>query len=463
MLRSILKYMSLFIFAIVLSGCSKDETPAPKPETEEQPKPDPKPEEPEELEEPKSEIYFTLDVDSSKDTSKTDDWIIIHTGEGKLLDYKSYESGERLIFEKLKDSLSSDLIVTHFKFLSFIDEVDGSQSKQDYYDLRSYSQIPNKSSWKFGSLFSTDRTKDPIIGKFTLNIEAVNDPVFYDISNRNGFISNSHSQSINPIIPEKVDIHYEDFPLDANGSYFYTHYNRFGENRYAFIKDIKDEDELILQSQDLRDFDSYLNLDITFNNFDIRVNGYQNMDEYRTSSGYMLNFLHNIAQDDFENLNPVKIGYLDSFSIFRTSVNIYNPTYYYYFHQLGAKTEEIILPEFEPYVDVLDESINSFDFITNVEYFRKFSVWSNQIPNKNDSGFRDIIWAITSEKSSIPALNLPTEILEKYPDLTVEDLPYHHTAFYTDKTKYENFIDRRFISPDIFHPFVEESIRFLNE
>ena len=43
--------------------------------------------------------YLTINVAENLPTSGSDNWILVHNSQGELLDFKSYESGENLIFE----------------------------------------------------------------------------------------------------------------------------------------------------------------------------------------------------------------------------------------------------------------------------------------------------------------------------------------------------------------------------
>ncbi len=148
--RKLMKFARpfLFLFSIVsLVNCSKDETSIEKPIAEEKPVLKPVQEDPESPMDSNTEVYFNLAIDANYDTSSTDNWIMTHTEDGTLLDYKSYEAGDNLVFEALKDSLSENISVTRLVYRTYSSYGESSPLRDENYRLESYVNIEKGANW----------------------------------------------------------------------------------------------------------------------------------------------------------------------------------------------------------------------------------------------------------------------------------------------------------------------------
>src|SRR5688572_27257074 len=84
---------------LVISGCSKNnDDPANTPH----------------VNNPKK--ILQLKVDTSFSTDQSDNWVIAHDINGKLLEYKSFESGDLLILETTKDIPDNQASITFFQY-----------------------------------------------------------------------------------------------------------------------------------------------------------------------------------------------------------------------------------------------------------------------------------------------------------------------------------------------------------
>ena len=94
----IIKYISVLL-VLIFTNCDKiEETNQISPE----------------LELSNEITYFTYKPNSYIETSESDNWLVIHNQNGKLLDYQAYEKNDILVFTALDTTLiaTESLVIT---------------------------------------------------------------------------------------------------------------------------------------------------------------------------------------------------------------------------------------------------------------------------------------------------------------------------------------------------------------
>lgn len=215
---------------------SKNETSVDKPIAEEKPVSKTLEDEQETPMDSSIEVYLSLNIDASYDTSLTDNWIIIHHKDGTLLGYKNYEAGDNLIFEVLKNSLFENIFVTRLVYRTYASYGEATPLRDLNYRLESYVNIEKGSKLRISKkLWGSERIRDTIIGEFELRVENIYSPVYYTVSNRNGLFSHSSSGIPHSDSPNVFDIVYDDLSLFSTPSYMYSCATNFYENKYFFL------------------------------------------------------------------------------------------------------------------------------------------------------------------------------------------------------------------------------------
>lgn len=455
----------LFLFSVfLLVNCSKDETSVEKPNEEEKPGSKPIENEPETPLDSSTEVYFSLDIDADYDTSLTDNWIIIHDKDGTLLDYKSYEAGDNLIFEVLKDSLSENISITRLVYRTYASYGESSPLRDHNYRLESYVNIEKGSKWRISKkLWGSERIRDTIIGEFELRVENIYSPVYSTVSNRNGLFSFSSTGIPHSDSPNVFDMVYDDLSLFSTPSYMYSCYTKFYENKYLFFDNTEKKSEITLDFNKFKNFDSYIEVLIPPNHiaFRIFVAEFKDENALKAGIGYTSHDFYEVYNGEIDVTEPIIIGYLDNFDIHRTIISYRTQNFNFRYEAFGKKPEEIGFPKYEPSLQISNESIENFEFLTNVDYSRKVSTWRYLIDENQNSGFFNTSWSVYDDNDHHPFLGkIPLEIQEKYPNLNLNKIIYESTRFYTDDTRYNEFINQEFLNSDKFHSVVQKSIYF---
>lgn len=162
----LLKFLFIFTLCILYINCSKSETPTTISDPEiDKGEEDTEPTTPQE---PIFETYFSLSVDESKDTSITDDWILIHDFNGNVLDFKSFETGDQFEFEDLNTNLTDQINISFFSFISTANSV----LPYDQYTINTFNKIEKGSTWVYKEIEFPDYYSTST-GDFSVDIENV--------------------------------------------------------------------------------------------------------------------------------------------------------------------------------------------------------------------------------------------------------------------------------------------------
>lgn len=426
----ITKSFTLIIFSFLLTtNCSKNET-----HTLEPPIATEKPEEPVES---VSEVYFTLNIDDTKNTSDTDDWIIVHKSTGELLDFKPYEAGSELIFEALDTELTDKITVSTLSYRYI------TGNEQHY--IQTYSDINKGSKWRFIGPPNINGT--PAIGTFDVNIDGIPgtpSPIQHHISHSKGQIGGSSTISSSDFGLKKLKINKAE--ISTSNNFLISILDGNSNMKYLFINDVQNGDSFNYNYSEFSPFDSTLVIDLpsttTFHRH--RVDAFKDPSTPERMGGFLLNSYRSSAFNSAV-LSQLKLGYLNVFDTNRTEVVVGFNDIVYANISYGSKPESIIIPEDASFV-VENQSPFDFKFTTNFDkVIRKSNSWLVSAGVKGID-FTKTFWHVSSPGVDFPKLgDIPSELKEMYPNLDINLIKLNSSLFLTKSNSYQEFIAGEFV------------------
>lgn len=430
-----LRLSSLFLFTLFLAGCSKTEE---KIFIENQENPDIE-EEPEVLEQV-NETYFTLNVAPNwLSEDSIDNWIIIHDENGNLLDYSKYKNGDELSFEAINDSVSENLRITTLSYFKYT-----SEEKRNYY-LNTYPNVPKNSIWNLKILSSTGDAllENPIIGKFNLKVDNIPGVKIHTLSVDNRINNQSANIKISESNSQYYQLNINEIDLTERDNYFLSILDGDNNLKYIFFDNIQNGENINLDYQDFKDFDSYLNIDLPPQQYLKLYPTVLAYPEYTTQTNAVYTFNHPYDSSYWNlGLDFIKIGYLNEFKKYEIRFELSLDGYSYNYVKIGSKTNNLSIPEM-PNITYKDYSIYDFSFSTNTEYHRKTNTWKYNSDNSSTT------WSIFSDsKSNLNFNHLPEEITNTYPDINIDAMKFNRSELYLIGESQTDFIKNTFVAND---------------
>lgn len=449
------KFYCLVLSVFLFAKCSKDSVPAPEDQTiTEEPQPEPEPEP-----EPEPIVYFTFTVDESIDTSYHDNWILIHDENGKLLDYKAYETGDTLEFEEFEDNLTENIHVSLFNYgiSYFLDENDQLQEGNGHNGI-TYPLIPLKSHWTQGEYQTVTDQNSPLTanGEFTVSLSNF---THYDklhnsssLGTKIGNLStlgglhlggpSAYYGSTNTLEMDEITNYKE------NPDYLWTFLEQENyEFKYAFFEDPEDGFNVELDYNSFNTFSNTDYLPVLPDNleYDFWQFGYETEANFKSNSGFLLLWLR--LNPDLGG-NGIPIATLDRFGYYKTLVGYRTEEYTYYLRQDGPNLSVGSFPE-KPEI-ITNGDINSLEFSVNVDYIRREDSWTGT--NTSVGNFNETGWKIVCDANSYPKISeFPEELTTSYPSIVpLDELQRSSTIIYLQGDTYRENLNRLF-NPNFDH------------
>ncbi|WP_425235285.1 hypothetical protein [Ulvibacterium sp.] len=434
-----LSQLLVLSLVFVFTNCSKDETLIPDSDSKEEPKlEEPKPE-PEDPNEPETEVYFTY----SSYPSDADNWIIIHDSEGQLIDYKMIEDGGPVEFLGIKDSIPEKISITEFFY-----SVDGGNNP--FHSLLTYTDIEPGSVWNNFH----NPPQGNLMGKFSLRIENIPGLKSNTLSTPRGSLNASDTQVEGDFNNSTLNL--IDIPLYENEDYLLSIYDNSDGHKYVFLPKPQDGLDSIIDYSQFLEYDTYLEIDLPTNDFALLyIQGYSSDDPNYFWTGQTLSF--NL---DFSAPTMTRAGYLDIYEKYRTEFSIRSDGWSYSFSQSGAMVEDIAIP-MRPSFTLENASLYDLSFASDKNFITKNTTHSRNFTD-GDGIYSETIWYVRSSgNTSHKVGELPEEILLKYPAMNPESLELQSI----------NLITQGFSQQELFNQmtnkekkgdFIEEGFVFTN-
>ncbi|WP_422082339.1 hypothetical protein [Ulvibacterium sp.] len=421
------------LLCMFLCNCSKDENPTPEPDAQEPENP-----EPNETPEPEMEVYFEAVISDNLNTDNSDNWLLTHDKEGRILDYTSFEKNDTIRFEISKTSDLDKFTVTDIRFSTL--------TASSPYTLNSYTEVVNGSSWIIGSSNSSIETypQPKFNGNFRFSVFGeFPTPSMLNISDKRG--KNSGRGSFSMSIGTFGDWRYEKLAdIYEDNNYYITFMNSFGNTRYYYLEEPQHLEEYNLNLSDFSEFDSHILMKLPpTSEIWLSLRGFPETPKSISSPGYdFYNF--NSAHIGAEINRLFKLGYLGNmFEGHSLSLTSIQQDYRYYINYFGAELPEGLFVPDQPSFNIVKSDINEFEMSTNLGYKRKVISWSNLEPPQSDN--RRIEWKVFSSSTPSSVIGMiPKEITDRYPQMDVSELIYQSSCLYVQPYSHMEFLNAQF-------------------
>lgn len=431
----------LLIFAfLIVVNCAKDEAPSPKPETEEKPV-----SEVEEPQEPATEVYFTFNVGSSYESApptseQVQNWIIIHDTEGNLIDYKSFENGDQLVFEKVPEDIPEQLNITIFNHHFRI--------KEYRHELETYPNIKKGSKWFLNTYRYTANEIDSS-GIFNQTINNIPNPPL------GGFPFYSLSTSKKSVFPDGISGSYvfgginmkmENIPFYENREYLLLIEDR--KNQVYHYTLIEPTQNITLPELDFADLTPVtLGANFSFPPTKFKsflARGLTSDQSYNNGAFTLMDGPVSVyPESTSSNRSRVQIPIIETFDKFQTVVQMVMDDYKWFYRKQGDYPNNTFVPD-KPIVEFVDKNINSFTINTDLDYQRKASSWFVR-SDITDDATAVTIRKIHSTNTIYPTLGqIPEELTSLYPHIDLANITYSTTEFCLRSESYADFIFNTF-------------------
>lgn len=412
----------LLIFAfLIVVNCAKDEEPTPNPETEE--KPISEVEEPQEPQELETEVYFTINTFANSletNWASLDQWIIIHDSNGKLLDYKLYESGDNLEFEAPRDSLTPTINITYFRFTKDAND-------RINQELSTETGISKGSVETFGPYESNTIVTEKE-GDFRVHINNIPNPnnTAYphkvELSSDLGRLGSSGSGAADPF---GIDLYFDISKYEGFSNFFVSVLDHNNVLKYHFFEQTSLESYFSDYETDFKVIEKDISLTLpSHRNYYLNIAGFEENQEFNQNGGY---WVHEVISQITNTIstNPLRMGYPSIFPKYRTIFSIEMDGYSYVNAHYGKPLDAISIPG-KPAFTIKNSSLNMFRFEVDMDYASVRHSW-NYLENENQ--YSRTNWRVFADKGYDPVIgNLPEEILLKYPSLHIDLLEYKSTS-----------------------------------
>lgn len=379
---------------------------------------------------------FSLQVDSGY--SNAENWIILHTIEGAIIDYRTFKNGDKLEFETEKAIPENKINVTILRNL----ESTGSIS----HILQSFLAVDAGTNWILKEP-ATLPAPLPQIGNASIEISNVSDYYMYAFTNKLGNSGNSEWSGGTQIL--KVNP-----PLYVGASdYLVSIDPGFSNPKYKYFENLLDNDLIKLSLNDFQEYDSYL--DVSFQptkNIIVYVQGFEpNRPTYFI--GYLL--YQGIFPYDTDKTS-LKIGYLNRFDRYLSTVsaNYMNSSYFY--TKSGTKPTSISLP-FSLTVNLSNTTFKNYSYSVNGEFIYRSS--SYEIRDLISTPNKFVSWDVHSSSGKKIVGDLPEELTAKFSAIQSDKLVHLSSSFFTKGHTYSDYINYILNRTSQDEPFEQVGIR----
>lgn len=396
-----------------------------------------------EMETSKEVTYFTYSPNEYRDTSESDNWLIIHNQNGDLLGYQAFEREDTLVFS------ANDSLLTETNTLVITTLSARQNETSNIHNLETFTHIPLGLNWSFGTFQSDSESKNPFNFSFDENHKdhspknsLKNNPIQLIVNNIPGISKYSITSvttgvvtsNFNPIAENTLSI--ENIELIPEINYILFVEDSQGGLKYIFLKIEENTNELVLDYSDFKVFEIILETQLPPNNYLFSVSrGFE-------SSSDLSRGLEMSVELDFNSPQLSRIGYISGFGNYSTVFNIrMDSGYSYEYYERGLMPlKEISILE-KPAFSVVNNSPHNFNFSTNIDFLRTNSVWQFE-ENLTDGKYLYSNWRInTINTTSHVVGNIPQEILDAYPELSLNQVKYLNTSLEIQGRTHEMFLE----------------------
>jgi len=357
---------------------------------------------------------LTLNVDASFDTSISDDWVVIHNADGNPVAVQTFESGDEVVLQTTDDAPGDEIGITIVRYFSV--------RHLDNYEVKSYLNYPKGGEFELRGAIMEPLGPGTSPGSFNVTVNATN------IIHQN-FISNKFGNGSLSLSSDQTSI---DIPCTLNtdaNHYILEVSDDTGDLRYKFLDNVQLNSEHVVSFSDMLPFDKTVTFTFPEEAYvTYYVRGHDPAQPINSSS-YILNF-----HWDHDQHANIKLGYLNSVSKYITECYAGFSKYSLSYYNHGTVPENISeWPSKEDY-SVTATPITNYSSTATAPYVYRSSRYDyNPQPNQRLAG-----WYVYSTAPTHKLKNLPQEILDAHPALSIDHFQYVNTAFFTEGHDYSD-------------------------
>ncbi|WP_271768866.1 hypothetical protein [Aquimarina algiphila] len=392
--------------------------------------------------------YFTLKVNEFYIGEIVNSgYLIINDNEGDILAHTKIENDKEYIFKAKKGEEKESFTVSRFIYR------DRKSSQVNF--LSSFFNIKKGTIWNFeGSETNRSIANTKVIGKDTkilnLKIQNIDGYSTVGISSNNGSLSTSSSFTSNSIDYDPIVLQ------NKQNKFLITVHFELEKSKYFFIDNVQDQQEIIIDGSELKEFDSYIPINLPNDGNIYSKNLSANLTPEERFSTTWFSRIESEATSNF----GVFENFYDFFIDVYTSNDAEN--YRYSYIQESPTLESLTIQPYSTDFKLINSSLMAFEFTSNQKHNTKSSRWSNRIDNFVDNKFRYDSWSFRSNELPYQTMpKLPKELLDLYPHFKLEDLVYEETSFSNGST-YESFFMSQNSIEDNNNTKFTESLTFKN-
>lgn len=368
---------------------------------------------------PTTRKIFSLQVDANY--SDVENWFIIHDLDGNIIDYGEFKNGDKLDIETDKALRENKMNLTFLRSYDFTSSIS--------FNLQSFLSIESGATWTLKSP-ALPPTTPPQSGVATIEISNVFDFYMYAFSNKLGKSGDAEAWSGGIGLLK----FYPQLYIGAS-DYLVSIDQGFGNPKYKFFENLSDKTVIKLSSNDLQEFDSYV--EVSFQptkDIFVYVQGYE-PDRPTFFTGYRMYegiFPHTVDK------SSLKIGYLNRFDRYLSTVTVNYTNKGYFYTKSGAKPTSINFP-FNLTVNLNNKSFSDFSYTTSGDF--KFRSTTFDFKDLVSTPKVFVTWNVIGEPGNQIKGDLPPELKAKFPQIQTNKLIHLSSSFFTNGQSYKDYIN----------------------
>lgn len=364
-------------------------------------------------------VYFTY---QNLEIGGLENWIIIHDENGDLVDFKQITEVGSTTFTIGEDVMPDNLSVTK---LSYSSDLAGNNL---YHRLLTYTDLEVGSVWedRLGSF------EGNLVGNFNLQVTNLSGVENILITAQGGTLrfGNANADEF-----EGNTLQLNAIPLYEEQEYLISIRDSNGLSKYLFLTPQNGID-YSFDYDGFQEFDDTLEVELPPNDFNIMFTGGFKTNDWNTYQNFGHNFTEYIGYGD----GVFNLGYIDGYERYRTLISLTRDDFTYTFGTIGEKLQNISFPD-RPSFMVENTSIYDLRFSIGLNFITKNTRHESTIVDEQ-SRFLSTVWEVFSTGTfSQKVGQLPVEIVERYPDMVLEDLELKKVSLFTDGYEQQQFFE----------------------
>jgi hypothetical protein len=375
-------------------------------------------------ESPTGIAYFTITVDPSY-LLGPDDWILVHDADGTLIETHHLKKDET--FTLRADVIPAELSIT---ILSMSKEwITLKPTFNTYGGLKPDQHWTLKTNYGWGF-------RGTQLGVFTVFIpqnEISPFNIYPSLTDRSA--SSAEFTNVEGTVRLRKDIFTDSDDLlliltDANG-----------EPRYKFFPNAL-PGEYTYSIDEFENFEKTAKINFPpSDNVFLTMRGYEAGQSIRFDRGYIINHYYNYGTDPLT-ISSLSTGYLDILQNYKTTFRAIYDDKVLTYESIGNSVIEGLTIEDDFGTLIMNTTFGEFALEGN-DYKWFNATWKNS----NNDELLAVTWNIEGPKDVFPKFQpaLPTELLEKYPDLNGLQYDFEEVTIFKSTMEYEGHLSLKFI------------------